>query len=129
MKKLILLTLAIFVCALMAQADPSTIVEDNFEGYAVGTNVIGQNGWSTAYGTPGTDGNALVEEGGYDSDKCLHVNASGLFGIHWDIDNTGGQSAKYDYKVSMMVKRPTQKYDESGEYTGDIIFGSNDGLG
>lgn len=129
MKKALVLTTALLLCALMAQADPTTIVEDNFEGYAVGTNVIGQNGWTTAYGTPGTDGNALVEEGGYDSDKCLHVNASGLFGIHWNIDNTGGQSAKYDYKVSMMVKRPTQKYDESGEYTGDIIFGSNDGLG
>ncbi|MBR5901201.1 hypothetical protein IKZ40_02505 [bacterium] len=129
MKKLILLTLAVFVCALMAQAAPSTIVEDNFESYAVGENVIGQNGWTTAYGTPGNDGNALVEEGGYEGGKCLHVTASGLFGIHWDIDNVGGQSAKFDYKVSMMVKRPTQKADESGEYTGDIIFGSNDGLG
>lgn len=48
---------------------------------------------------------------------------------HTDIDNVGGKSSQYDYKVSMMVKRPTQKADGSGEYTGDIIFGSNDGLG
>ncbi|MBO7543407.1 hypothetical protein J6T93_05815, partial [bacterium] len=65
MKKALFLTTALLLCAATAQADPTTIVEDNFEGYAVGTNVIGQNGWTTAYGTPGTDGNALVEEGGY----------------------------------------------------------------
>ena len=130
MKKLILLTLAVFVCALMAQAEPSTIYENDFEGYEAGVSIIGLDGWSICYTAATENNNAIVEEGGYNGGKCLHIFAKdNLFGTHTDIDNVGGKSSQYDYKVSMMVKRPTQKADGSGEYTGDIIFGSNDGLG
>ncbi|MBR6463460.1 hypothetical protein IKS73_10010 [bacterium] len=130
MKKMIIFTLAVFVCALMAQAEPSTIYENDFEGYEAGVSIIGLDGWSICYTAATENNNAIVEEGGYNGGKCLHIFAKdNLFGTHTDIDNVGGKSSQYDYKVSMMVKRPTQKADGSGEYTGDIIFGSNDGLG
>ena len=121
MKKALVLTTALLLCAAMAQA-ATTICEDNFEGYAVGSSIVGQGRWTTAYGSVSDTTTANVEEGGYEGGNCLHMVANSLFGLHWDIDNTGGQSSQYDYKVSMMVKRPT------GD-TGDIIFGSNDGLG
>ena len=130
MKKALVLTTALLLCAAMAQAEPSTIYENDFEGYEAGVSIIGLDGWSICYTAATENNNAIVEEGGYNGGKCLHIFAKdNLFGTHTDIDNVGGKSSQYDYKVSMMVKRPTQKADGSGEYTGDIIFGSNDGLG